>query len=149
MAVGIQKTRCGGINTDNLIESTFFYLKVSWFHVFCSNFSQLCMFCHDDRLKLVLESTRPGEGSSWKIVYNLMKKSEHLLLEKNVSSNAIIILHLLVFSDVSSKISSKRLNSATIEISISWCKKDVFMLSNVSNILFNIFCTAYFIGIYI
>ena len=28
-----------GRNTKNLIESTYFYLKISQFHVFCSDFS--------------------------------------------------------------------------------------------------------------
>ena len=37
MAVDIQKTLSGGRNTDNLIKSTCFYLKISRVHVFYSN----------------------------------------------------------------------------------------------------------------
>ena len=37
MAVAIQKTLCGGRNTDNLIESTCFYLKISRVHMFCDD----------------------------------------------------------------------------------------------------------------
>ena len=52
--VEIQKTHCGGINTDNLINSTCFYLKISRVHMFCSKFSQFRIFCDDNHLKLVL-----------------------------------------------------------------------------------------------
>ena len=33
-----QKRLCEGINIDNLIDSTRFYIKVSRIHVFCSDF---------------------------------------------------------------------------------------------------------------
>ena len=59
VAVEIQKTLCGDRNTENLIESTCFYLKISRVHVFCSNFSRIRMFCDDDHSRLVQESTRP------------------------------------------------------------------------------------------
>ena len=39
MVVEKQKTLCGGRKTDNLIEHTCFYLKISQVHVFYSNFS--------------------------------------------------------------------------------------------------------------
>ena len=58
MAVEIQKTLCGGRKTENLIESTCFYLKISRVHVFCSNFSRVRMFCDDDHSKLVGGSLR-------------------------------------------------------------------------------------------
>ena len=58
MAVEIQKSLCGG-KKKNLIEPGCFYLKISRVHVFCSNFSQVCMFCNGDSSKLVPESTRP------------------------------------------------------------------------------------------
>ena len=60
VAVEIQKTLCGGINTENLIESICLYLKISQFHVFCLNFSRVFMFCNDECSELVPESTRPG-----------------------------------------------------------------------------------------
>ena len=60
MAVEIQKLLCGGKKTENLIESTCFDLKNSQVYVFCSNFSQVRMFCDDDHSKLVPESTQPG-----------------------------------------------------------------------------------------
>ena len=60
MAVGMQKTLLGGINADNLIESTCFYLKVSQVHVFCSNFGRFRMFCSGDRSKVVSEFTQLG-----------------------------------------------------------------------------------------
>ena len=60
VAVEIQKTRCGGRNTDNLIESTCFYLKMSLSHIFFSNFSRVCIFCNADNSKLVPESTQSG-----------------------------------------------------------------------------------------
>ena len=71
---GIQKTLYGGRNTDNLIESTWFYLKINWVHVFCDN----------DRSKLVPESTWPGGFPSWTVFDNL-KKSEYLTLERKVN----------------------------------------------------------------
>ena len=48
MDVEIQKSLCGVIKIDILIESKCFYLKISRVHVFCLNFSQVCMFCNDD-----------------------------------------------------------------------------------------------------
>ena len=79
----MKKFLCGGIKTDNLIMSTFFYLnncwvrvllsKVSWFHVFSLNFSRVHMFYDDNPLKLVPESTQPGGVLSWMIVKNLRK----------------------------------------------------------------------------
>ena len=60
VAVKIQKTIYGVRNTENLTKSTCFYLKSSQVHVFCSNFSQVCMFCDDNRLELVPGSTRSG-----------------------------------------------------------------------------------------
>ena len=70
VAVEIQKSLCGGIKVENLIDftclnlkivdSTYFYLKLSRVHVFCSNCSRVGMFCDDDCSKLVPESTRPG-----------------------------------------------------------------------------------------
>ena len=44
----------------NLIESTWFYLKIIRVPMFCSNFSQVRMFCDDDISKLVPESTNYG-----------------------------------------------------------------------------------------
>ena len=58
--VEIQHFLCGGRKTDNLIESTSFYLKISQFHVLHLNFSQVRVFCNDNRSKLVQESTQPG-----------------------------------------------------------------------------------------
>ena len=47
MAVEIQKTLCGGINTDNLIKFTCFYLQIV--ESMCFNFfSRARMFCNDD-----------------------------------------------------------------------------------------------------
>ena len=43
-----EKSLCGCIKTENLIESTCFHLKTSRVHVFCSNFSQVLMFCDDN-----------------------------------------------------------------------------------------------------
>ena len=60
MAVGIYKTLFGGINTDSLINSAFLNLKISQFHMFCSNFSRVRMFCGDNSSKFVPESTQPG-----------------------------------------------------------------------------------------
>ena len=51
MAVETQKLICGGIKTDNLIESTCFYLKSIKVHVFCSNFSQVFRFWDEYFLK--------------------------------------------------------------------------------------------------
>ena len=59
MAVEIQKSLCGGRKTENLIESASFHLKISQFHVFCSDFRQVHMFCNDNHSKLVPESTQP------------------------------------------------------------------------------------------
>ena len=60
VAVEIQKTLCwGGRKTKNFVEPTYFNLKISRVHVFCSNFSRVRMFCDDDRSNLVPESTRP------------------------------------------------------------------------------------------
>ena len=80
MAVGIHKTLCGGRNINNLIEPkvlililvefTCFYLKVIRVHIFCSNLSQVHMFCDYDRSKLEPESTQPGVFMSWMIVDN-------------------------------------------------------------------------------
>ena len=56
MGVVIHKALCVSRNAENLMESTYFYLKVSQVNVSCSNFSQVCMFCDDDGLKLVPES---------------------------------------------------------------------------------------------
>ena len=83
MAVEIQKTLYGGRKKENLIKSRCFYLKISWFHVFYSDFSQVRIFCDDYHSKLVPESTRPGIFLSWMIVDNLHEKvkSEDLLLE--------------------------------------------------------------------
>ena len=60
VAVEIQKSLCGSIKTDNLIESTCFHLKSSPFHVFSSNFSRGHVFCDDNDSTLIPESTRPG-----------------------------------------------------------------------------------------
>ena len=73
MAVEIQKTLCGGRNTENLIESTRFYLKISQVHMFCSNFSRVCMFCDDNRSKSVPESMQPRDFPCLMIVNNLKK----------------------------------------------------------------------------
>ena len=51
--VEIQKTLCGGVNTESLIDSTCFYLKISWVHVFFFNFSWFRMFCDEYNYKLV------------------------------------------------------------------------------------------------
>ena len=56
MGIEIQKTLFGGRNTENLIESACFYLKISRYHVLCLNYSQVHMFCDGDCLKLVTES---------------------------------------------------------------------------------------------
>ena len=78
----IWKTKSGGINTEvalwgkkteNLFESTCFYIKISRVHVFCSNFSQVCMFCDDDCSKLVLEYTWHGGLPKWTIFDNPTK----------------------------------------------------------------------------
>ena len=68
--VETQKTLCGGRKTENLIESTCFYLKIIRVHVFLSkfirvhvffwNFSRVRIFCDDDHSKLIPESTQPG-----------------------------------------------------------------------------------------
>ena len=63
MGVGIHNALCVSRNTDNLMESTYFYLKVSRVNVFSSNFSQVCMFCDDNRSKLVPAYMQPGGGS--------------------------------------------------------------------------------------
>ena len=76
MAVEIQKTLCGGRNTDNLIESTCFYLKISGVHVFCSKFSQVRMFCNDDRSKLVPGFTRNGFSQVERLSITCTKKSK-------------------------------------------------------------------------
>ena len=60
MAVEIQKTLCGGINIENLIDSMCFDLKISRSHMFSSDFSPVRMFCNYDCLKLEPESTRTG-----------------------------------------------------------------------------------------
>ena len=59
VAVEIQKTLCGGRNTYNFIKSTCFYIKISPVHMFVSNYSQVCIFCDDEHLKLVTESVQP------------------------------------------------------------------------------------------
>ena len=71
MAVWIQKTLCGGRNTENLIDSTCFYLNISQIHVFCSDISQVHMFCDDDRSKLVPGYEQSTGFPSWIIVDNL------------------------------------------------------------------------------
>ena len=60
MAGGIKKTLCGGINIESLIESTCIYLKISQFHGFCLDLSQVRMFYNDGRSKLVPGSTQSG-----------------------------------------------------------------------------------------
>ena len=60
MAVEIKKSLSRSRKTENLIDSTFFHLKISRVHVFCLDFSRNRMFCDDDHLKLVPESTQPG-----------------------------------------------------------------------------------------
>ena len=74
MAVEIQNSLCGGRKKENLIEFKCIYLKISRVHVFLSNFSRFHMFCNDNRLKLVPESTRTGGFPSWTIVDNLHEK---------------------------------------------------------------------------
>ena len=53
--------------------------------MFCSDFSQICMFCNDDRSKLVPESTH--SGVSW-VVHcrqpNEKLKNEDLIIEREV-----------------------------------------------------------------
>ena len=49
-----------GRNTDNLIKSMSFYLKICQSHVFCLKFSQVQMFCDENSLQLVSESTHSG-----------------------------------------------------------------------------------------
>ena len=44
----MQETLCGGKNTEDLIESKCFYLKISQVHVSCSNFGQVHMFCDEN-----------------------------------------------------------------------------------------------------
>ena len=51
------KDAFGVRNTDSLIKYTCFYIKINRVHVFCSVFSQVCMFCDDDCSKLFTEST--------------------------------------------------------------------------------------------
>ena len=60
MAAEIHKALCVDINTNNLIEFTYFYVNLSRVHVCFSNFSRVRMFCDEDRLELVPESTRSG-----------------------------------------------------------------------------------------
>ena len=60
MAVEIQKLLCGD-RKDNLIKSTCFFLKNSRVHIFCSDFSQVCIFYDDNHLKLVPEYMQPGD----------------------------------------------------------------------------------------
>ena len=55
-AVEIFNALCCVWNIDILKDSTFLYKNLSSPHDF-SNFSQVCMFCDDNRLKLVAEST--------------------------------------------------------------------------------------------
>ena len=86
MAVEIQKSLCGVRKTENLIESTCFYLKssqfhafylkTSIFHVFCSNFNPVRMFYDEYHSRLAPESTRPRSSPSQKIVDNLTKNSK-------------------------------------------------------------------------
>ena len=54
--------------------------------MFWSNFSRVCMFCNDNRLKLVPDSTQTGGFPIWTIVDNLYKKvkSEDLIIERKV-----------------------------------------------------------------
>ena len=40
----------------------------------CSNFSSVCMFCGDDHLRLVPESTQPEVFLGWTVVDNLHEK---------------------------------------------------------------------------
>ena len=56
MALQMQKSICGGINIDNLINSTCLYQK-NWVQVFCLNFIRVHMFFDDNHSKLVPEST--------------------------------------------------------------------------------------------
>ena len=60
LSVEIKKTHCGVRNIENLIESKYFYLNISRVQVIFSKFCRVRMFCDDDRLKLVPESTRSG-----------------------------------------------------------------------------------------
>ena len=56
--VEIENTLCYSINTENLNESTCFYLKSSRVHICFSDFSCVHIFCVGNCLKLVPESTR-------------------------------------------------------------------------------------------
>ena len=58
MTLQIQKTLCGGRNTDNLIYSTCFHLKTSQVYVFWGGGGggRFCMFCDKNCLKLLPES---------------------------------------------------------------------------------------------
>ena len=58
--VEIQKTRCGGRNTENLIKSTCFHLEISQVHMFYLNFNRVHIFFDGDNSKLVPESTHSG-----------------------------------------------------------------------------------------
>ena len=49
----------------------FFNLKASQVHMFCSDFSQVCMFYDDGCSELVPDSTQPGRFPIWTIVINL------------------------------------------------------------------------------
>ena len=86
MAVEIQKTLCGGRNTENLIKSTCFYLKNSQVDMFCLNFSQLHIFCDNNRSKLVLVSTHSGVWQSCTLLNTLHEKSkiEDLIIKQKV-----------------------------------------------------------------
>ena len=60
MSLETHKSLCGGRKIENLIKSMCFHLRISRVHVFCLDFSRVCMFCDGNNSKLVIESTQPG-----------------------------------------------------------------------------------------
>ena len=75
--------------------------------MFCSNFSRVPMFCNDDNLKLVPESTGPQCFPSWMIVDCLHKKvtSEDLIIEQKVAWIYRVIYKAVLQLDVIAVIS--------------------------------------------
>ena len=93
LAVVIQKTLCGGRNTENLIESTCFYLKIRQFHVFCSKFSRVRMFCNDYHSKLVPESTqlRGFRVKLLSMTFQKIKKCIFTIITKDMQTKTICV----------------------------------------------------------
>ena len=77
LALEIQKSLYGDKKIENLINSTCFYPRVSWVHVFCSKFSRVHMFFHDTHSKLVPESMQPGVF--WVEIFLITQQKTHEL----------------------------------------------------------------------